>query len=301
MSFHPLNPWRQSLVKLGACAETLWPYDVDRVLDRPKKAAYTAATKLKLKKSDIKSVDLDLDAWKSALAAGFPIVFGTTLFDSFDQCNEEDMYYVVPMPDPDEVTRAEHGGHCMVAVGYSDVDEVFIVRNSWGTEWGEEGYCYMPYNYIMSPEFGASDAWILQAGKGKKDKEGWVTKKDKGGKKKVRAQGPAAARAAQLGVPSILNGGRGVPFDCNPYPVNAYSGWVNDIIEEAIEYNEELPDEYVEIVEEFGAEDDEDGRYSAFVESIAQSNDFWPLLRCRSGRGGRRFVPDNGLMLRLDH
>jgi hypothetical protein len=42
--------------------------------------------------------------------------------------------------------ETEIGGHCVAVVGYSDTDQWFIIRNSWGTGWGAHGYCYYPYN-----------------------------------------------------------------------------------------------------------------------------------------------------------
>jgi hypothetical protein len=50
----------------------------------------------------------------------------------------------------------------MLCVGYSDRDQVFIVRNSWGDEWGDEGYCYIPYAYLMNSRFNDGDSWIIR-------------------------------------------------------------------------------------------------------------------------------------------
>jgi hypothetical protein len=195
----------------------------------------------------------------------------------------------------------------MVVVGYSDVDGVFIVRNSWGKDWGEldfdfgsisasvntfsslkgiEGNCYMPYNYLMSEEFGASDAWTLQSAKSIIDyKDGWAKRGKKGkAQAKTSSKGKASAKNGSAGkngraggsrpgsapinnayvstllpgAVSILNSGRGVSFATNPHPATAYRGFVNDVVEDAIDYNEELPEEYLEIVEEFGNEEDEE-------------------------------------------
>ncbi len=41
----------------------------------------------------------------------------------------------------------------MIVVGYIESHKVFIVRNSWGENWGYGGYCFMPYNYIPNKEF----------------------------------------------------------------------------------------------------------------------------------------------------
>ena len=51
----------------------------------------------------------------------------------------------------------------MLCVGYSDPDQVFIVRNSWGKTWGDQGYCYIPYDYMMHPEYNAHDSWIIKS------------------------------------------------------------------------------------------------------------------------------------------
>ena len=66
------------------------------------------------------------------------------------------------MPTESEQARGQHGGHAMLCVGYSDRDQVFIVRNSWGPEWGDNGYCYLPYRYIINDRFNDGDSWIIR-------------------------------------------------------------------------------------------------------------------------------------------
>ena len=54
----------------------------------------------------------------------------------------------------DNVREKEHGWHTMLCVGYSDIDKVFIVRNSLrALNGGDKGYCYIPYDYVMNEEF----------------------------------------------------------------------------------------------------------------------------------------------------
>ena len=53
------------------------------------------------------------------------------------------------------------GGHAMLACGYSDQDRVFVVRNSWGADWGDQGYCYIPYDYLSDPDQ-THDCWTLR-------------------------------------------------------------------------------------------------------------------------------------------
>jgi C1A family cysteine protease len=49
----------------------------------------------------------------------------------------------------------------MMVVGYNDASQRFIVRNSWGREWGMGGYGSIPYAYIMNPKL-AVDFWTIR-------------------------------------------------------------------------------------------------------------------------------------------
>ena len=50
------------------------------------------------------------------------------------------------------------GGHAVAAVGYEDAAEVFVVRNSWGEQWGLGGYCLLPYGYLVNENL-SDDFW----------------------------------------------------------------------------------------------------------------------------------------------
>ena len=67
------------------------------------------------------------------------------------------------MPKPSDNVRETHGWHAMLCVGYSDPDKVFIVRNSWGTDWADNGYCYIPYDYVIHQDFNGHDSWIIKS------------------------------------------------------------------------------------------------------------------------------------------
>jgi len=54
------------------------------------------------------------------------------------------------------------GGHAVLAIGYSDAKKLFIVRNSWGTDWGIQGYFMMPYEYLAD-RYLSDDFWIVKA------------------------------------------------------------------------------------------------------------------------------------------
>ncbi len=146
------------LQDLGACTEDTWPYDERSVNRKPSSEAYDEAAYFKL--TAARQIPVRLDAMKACLAEGYPFAFGMILFRSFDRAGKNG---VVPMPDKrSEAGRETHGCHAMLAVGYSDHDRHFVVRNSWGTRWGDRGYCYIPYDYLANPRLTA-DCWTIEA------------------------------------------------------------------------------------------------------------------------------------------
>jgi len=138
----------EALQMKGACLAETFPFDLEKVNEMPDREAFAEAMDYKI--SDAMKVPLDLDAMKSCLAEGYPIVFALKLTKQFYTPDERGY---VRTPDPEDPMAAEHGRHGMLLVGYSDRQEVFIVRNSWGTEWGDEGYGYVPYDYIANADF----------------------------------------------------------------------------------------------------------------------------------------------------
>ena len=146
----------KSVATLGVPAETDWPYDIAKFADKPPPIAYSDA------KQDITKVysrvAQNLSQMQGCLAEGYPFVFGFTVYESFEseavaQSGE------VPMPAPGESVV---GGHCVVAVGYDNTKRVFMIRNSWGSDWGVNGYCFMPYEYLLSAQL-ASDFWTIRS------------------------------------------------------------------------------------------------------------------------------------------
>lgn len=146
----------KSMVKYGFAPETAWPYNISKFKTKPPVAAFNAA-KLELVKK-YSSVPQTLDQIKGALAQGLPVDFGFTVYQSFES-HEVATTGMVPMPQHGEKVL---GGHAVLIVGYDDEKQVFIVRNSWGPEWGVGGYFYMPYAYVVNVRL-ASDFWVINA------------------------------------------------------------------------------------------------------------------------------------------
>lgn len=129
----------------GICKEQKMPYNAAVFNVAPGKDAETDALDCKIIES--RSVKTELSHMKSALCEGFPVIVAVTLFNSFSDTRSG----FVPLPTTDELAKkriyGKHGLHAMVVCGFSDNEKVFIVRNSWGTNFGDKGYCYIPYSY----------------------------------------------------------------------------------------------------------------------------------------------------------
>lgn len=146
----------KSLSKQGVCSEDLWPYDVSKFTDKPTADCYKAA-KLELI-SSYHALSNDLNELKTCLAQGFPFVMGISVYSSFESASVA-KDGIIPIPSPEDNPI---GGHALMVVGYDDSKNSFLVRNSWGENWGISGYCYIPYEYITNPNL-ASDFWTIRS------------------------------------------------------------------------------------------------------------------------------------------
>lgn len=140
----------KTAAEVGVCAESEWPYDTTKWAVKPPQSAYDANDKLVV--SNYYRV-ANLAEMRQSLASTNPVVFGLMLYDSFEMVGADGK---VPVPNTDKENLL--GGHALLAVGYNDRDKVIIVRNSWGEDWGDKGYCYIPYDY-MSDRHLCIDMW----------------------------------------------------------------------------------------------------------------------------------------------
>lgn len=139
----------------GVCPEDEWPYDITKFADKPPDNCYSDAVQYRA--VSYQSVVQDLNQMKGCLAAGYPFVLGFSVYESFES-QEVAQTGHAPMPTPGE---QQIGGHAVVAVGYEDSNQWFIMRNSWGTGWGMEGYFTLPYAYLTQSNL-ASDFWTIR-------------------------------------------------------------------------------------------------------------------------------------------
>lgn len=145
----------KSINKVGVCDEILWPYVISKFKDKPEDNCYKSASQNKAVKYE--RVNRSLYDFKSCLSEGLPFVGGFTVYESFESKEvAKTGKMVMPLSNESPI-----GGHAILVMGYDDEIGCFIVRNSWGTKWGDKGYFYMPYEYLTNSHL-SDDFWVIQ-------------------------------------------------------------------------------------------------------------------------------------------
>jgi C1A family cysteine protease len=145
----------RALCKWGAPDENLWPYHLHKFTVEPSPPVYGAAqSSIITQYSRIVQKISDL---RVCLASGHPFVMGIMVYDSFES-REVATTGIVPMPSRNEDAV---GGHAVLTVGYNDAEQRFLVRNSWGPRWGQQGYFTIPYEYILNSDL-CGDIWTIK-------------------------------------------------------------------------------------------------------------------------------------------
>lgn len=135
------------VLRAGLISEADHPYVPERFRDRPSAAALNRARLRRAVNADV--LAHDEGTLIHCLASGYPVVFGAALFESFESDTVR-RTGEVPFPrDAESVV----GGHAMIACGvYGPPGNRRVrVRNSWGAEWGDGGYCTLPMAYLLNP------------------------------------------------------------------------------------------------------------------------------------------------------
>lgn len=160
-----------ALVLFGVPPEEYWPYVIDDFDKEPPAFCYAfaqtyqALSYYRLDPPGTSKQDL-LDRIKTHLAGGLPSMFGFTVYSSRSQAADSGR---IPYPTPGEKVE---GGHAVNAVGYDDNMKIrnsnpggittqgaLLIRNSWGSGWGEHGYGWLPYEFVLKGL--AQDWWSL--------------------------------------------------------------------------------------------------------------------------------------------
>jgi len=143
------------LQRFGICTEEIWPYDLRRLYRLPSLKAMREATGhrihsyYRITSTGNTRLDLIIDALRSH----HPVVFGTQVTKEFMKLRSRG-----PVPRPKGNVFA--GGHAMMIIGY--VPDGFLIKNSWGPGWGEDGFCVMAPEYLSWKQ--STDFWVPTLG-----------------------------------------------------------------------------------------------------------------------------------------
>lgn len=158
-----------ALVLFGVPPEEYWPYQIASFDKEPSAFCYAFAQNyqpLSYYRLDPPGTTPEqlLTRIKTNLAAGLPSMFGFTVYSSISQAGNNDG----KIPYPTKGEKIE-GGHAIVAAGYDDAMRIkntnmggkettgaLLIRNSWSEEWGQNGYGWLPYEYVLT---GLADDW----------------------------------------------------------------------------------------------------------------------------------------------
>jgi len=151
-----------AMTLFGVPPEEYWPYEITNYDNEPPAFCYQFAESFRA----INYFRLDppnttpefrLNLIKDYISKGFPSIFGFTAYSCMDQAKTPTASGMIPFPDISDVAI---GGHAVMAVGYDNNIEIlnskskntfkgaFLIRNSWGVEWGIDGYGWLPYEYL---------------------------------------------------------------------------------------------------------------------------------------------------------
>jgi len=131
------------MVQNGTCRQELWPDDRDQpVADDAKLEADAGNYRL-----DGIPLPIAIDDVRKVLSAGCPVHVSMNTGTTFSDVGRDGVFNAAEAP------WGRHGRHAMLITGYTG--NFFILKNSWGTDWGDQGYCYVPKNVLAAsdPEF----------------------------------------------------------------------------------------------------------------------------------------------------
>lgn len=160
-----LRDTMKAMVLAGVPPERYWPYDIASFDIEPSAFCYSFASNYKsivyyrLDPAGSPTSDV-LSNVRQNLAAGLPSMFGFTVYSTFPPIGEGTGD--IPFPQQGDTVL---GGHAVDAVGFDDGKRIggyqgaLLIRNSWGTAWGDGGYGWLPYAYVEAGI--AVDFWSL--------------------------------------------------------------------------------------------------------------------------------------------
>jgi hypothetical protein len=146
----------KTLAETGICEEALWPWEKG-VFARPTPEAYTAAQSYRAGRYE-RIMAYQYRQMKTALALGQPIIVGMSLRTPFRYITGPISTHVAQFNTSDYLRQPIYGQHAMLIVGYDDDAGHWIIENSWGDGWGDQGYVGFPYGIY---DYVTLDQWVF--------------------------------------------------------------------------------------------------------------------------------------------
>lgn len=142
-----------AVMAYGACEEKVWPYKVEKLTAEPPRSCYLDATRFEaIQYARLASAEES----KVSLSEGVPVVFGFDMPRAYyDSAATSGVMANVGSFDNQPQT-----GHSMLVVGFDDTEKTWLVRNSWGEDYGEKGYVRIPYD-LAAKYVWNDDMWVL--------------------------------------------------------------------------------------------------------------------------------------------
>lgn len=163
----------RALIQDGIAPDTDWDYSnyQTKFKEKPSDKAYQDAKQhMDLDTLGHAQIPQSPEAIKTALVQNHAVIFGMRVYESFMAEQTAKTGFV---PIPNIMTEKLMGGHALIIVGYDDDNKWYVVKNSWGTSWGDQGYCYIPYAVIHNPII-TDEIWgISKMGAGQASNRYW--------------------------------------------------------------------------------------------------------------------------------
>ncbi|MFN2438920.1 MAG: C1 family peptidase [Chitinophagaceae bacterium] len=126
--------------KYGAVLDDLLPFNTGQLYPNPAKTFYAVAAKLKI--ASYFNLGNNIGNWRTWLASKGPILTRLDVDATWDTATDNKGKLEIYQP------QTARGGHAVALVGYTS--KAFIVRNSWGTTWGDKGFAYASFSYAQA-------------------------------------------------------------------------------------------------------------------------------------------------------
>ena len=140
----------KALQRYGICMESLWPYHIRDYTITPSISSYDDARHRNIKNYyRIHALEDTVDA----LNRDMPVVFSMKVYESFEELYDYGTTAKMPAKGESPI-----GAHAMCFVGYDLNKKLLLARNSFGADWGMNGYCYIPFDYVRTE---VMDNWVF--------------------------------------------------------------------------------------------------------------------------------------------